>query len=194
MASENRDKITFRGLDSAINDRMEYVEKVCRADPNCHNQCKLKIYDFDGRRSIWGGECGRYELTRNKGPKKENFFELRQKVWQNYMAGVYEELQGQPIMEVDKRSTVGMQRALYAYQTDILWAHFFDQLGFRLVLTPPTNMHISKVGIEAMVAETCYPVKVSHGHVKELTGQTRYLFVPTIINMSTPESSEEGFF
>ena len=185
---------TFRGLDSAIKDRMEYVEKVCRADPHCHNRCKLKIYDFDGRRSIWGGECGRYELTRSRGPRKENFFELRQEVWQAHMAGVYTELQGEPLMEIDNRPTVGMQRALYGHQLSIMWAHFFDQLGFRLVLTPPTNAHISKMGIETVMAETCYPVKVSHGHIKELMGKTKYLFLPSIITMPTPQPSEVGYF
>jgi len=185
---------TFRGLDSAIKDRMSYTEKVCRADPNCHNQCKLKIYDFDGRKSVWGGECGRYELIRGKGPKQENLFKLRESLWHNYMLGLYEEIKEEPLMEVDGRPTVGMQRALYFFQTGVLWAHFFDRLGFRLVMTPPTNMHISSAGIEAMTAETCYPVKVSHGHVKELVGRTRFLFLPTIIDMPTPEASEKGYF
>ena len=194
MFQENKNESTFRGLDSAINDRMNYKEKICHADPQCHNQCKLKIYDFDGRRSIWGGECGRYEAAKIRGKKKENFFELRQKIWQPYMDGVYEELRGEPLMEVDNRPTIGMQRALYGLQTDILWAHFFDQLGFRLVLTPPTNSKISKVGIEKMMAETCYPVKVSHGHIAELIGNTRYLFMPTMISMPTPEPSETGFY
>ncbi len=194
MLLENKNKSTFRGLDSAINDRMNYKEKICHADPQCHNQCKLKIYDFDGRRSIWGGECGRYEVAKIRGEKKENFFELRQKIWRPYMDGVYQELRGKPLKEVDNRPTIGMQRALYGLQTDILWAHFFDQLGFRLVLTPPTNSKISKVGIEKMVAETCYPVKVSHGHIAELIGNTSYLFMPTMINMPTPEESETGFY
>jgi len=194
MLQENKTKSTFRGLDSAINDRMNYKEKICHADPQCHNQCKLKIYDFDGRRSIWGGECGRYEMAKIRGLKKENFFALRQKIWQPYMDGVYEELKEEPLMEVDNRPTVGMQRALYGLQTGIFWAHFFDQLGFRLVLTPPTNSKISEVGIEKMMAETCYPVKVSHGHIQELIGKTKYLFMPTIINMPTPEPSETGFY
>jgi predicted nucleotide-binding protein (sugar kinase/HSP70/actin superfamily) len=38
-------------------------------------------------------------------------------------------------------------------------------------LTPPTNQQISKAGIESMVAETCYPVKVAHGHGKEIGGK-----------------------
>ncbi|MBW2047246.1 MAG: CoA activase [Deltaproteobacteria bacterium] len=192
MALENRTRTDFRGLASAIDDRMDFTEKICRADPNCHNQCKLKIYDFDGRRSVWGGECGRYELTRSRGRKKRDFFVLRQEIWETHMEGVYEELKGEPMMEVEGRPTVGLQRALYGYLNPVLWAHFFDRLGFRLVLTPPTNTHISKIGIETMVSETCYPVKVSHGHVKELIGKTRYLFLPTAVNMPTPVEREKG--
>jgi len=194
MAMEGRSASTFRGLTSAIQDRMHFTEKVCTADPNCHNQCKLKIYDFDGRRSIWGGECGRYELIRGKGQKQDNLFKVRDEIWSTYMVGVYEELKGDALPDVDGRPTVGMQRALYTLQTGVLWAHFFDRLGFRLVLTPPTNSHTVSCGIESMTAETCFPVKVSHGHVKELAGKTAYLFLPGLITMQTPRDREAGFY
>ena len=194
MKTENRSESSFRGLMRAVNDQMDFKEKVCNADPNCHNQCKLKIYDFDGRKSVWGGECGRYEVTRSKGQRKENFFELHENYRQTYMSGLYNVLEGEPIMEVDGRPTVGMQNSLYTLQTCVLWAHFFDYLGFRLVLTPATNNRISGLGIEAMTAETCFPVKVSHGHVKELAGKTRHLFLPVIINMPTPVDSEKGYY
>ena len=45
-----------------------------------------------------------------------------------------------------------------------------------------------------MVAETCFPVKVSLGHVREMIGHTRYLFLPTLIDMPTPDPSEKGFY
>jgi len=194
MRMEERAETSFRGLDSAIDDRMSCTEKTCQADPGCHNQCKLKIYDFDGRRSVWGGECGRYELTRARGGAKPDYFALRQEIWETYMAGVYQKLEDGPMMEADGRPTVGMQRALYGHQNAVLWAHFFDRLQYRLVLTPPTNPQISKIGIETMVAETCYPVKVSHGHVKTLMGKTAYLFIPTMIDMATPTPDEKGSF
>jgi predicted CoA-substrate-specific enzyme activase len=193
-AVENRSKSTFRGLASAIHDRMDFTEKVCSADPNCHNQCKLKIYDFDGRRSVWGGECGRYELIRGKGQRQDNLFKVREEIWSTYMLGVFEEIKGEAQLKVEGRPTVGMQRSLYTLQTGILWAHFFDKLGFRLVLSSPTNSHIASTGIESMTAETCFPVKVSHGHVKELMGKTAYLFLPSIITMPTPRDEETGFY
>ncbi|MCF8127607.1 MAG: acyl-CoA dehydratase activase-related protein, partial [Deltaproteobacteria bacterium] len=89
---------------------------------------------------------------------------------------------------------VGMQRALYGQQDALLWAHFFDRLGYRLVLTPPTNAQLSRMGIEAMTAETCYPVKVSHGHVKALVGQTAFLFLPSVVDMGKSEDKEKGFY
>ncbi len=193
MRLEGKTTSGFRGLDQAISDRMDHEEKICQADPQCHNQCKLKIYDFDGRRSVWGGECGRYEVKIGKGRKTQNFFELRERIWAKHMAHAYEVLKDGPMMEAGGRPTVGMQRALYGLQSAILWAHFFDRLGYRLVLTPPTNAHIAKAGIETMVAETCFPVKVSHGHVKELVGMTKYLFLPVMINMPTPVKSEVGY-
>jgi predicted nucleotide-binding protein (sugar kinase/HSP70/actin superfamily) len=87
-----------------------------------------------------------------------------------------------------------MQRALYGIHSSVLWAHFFDRLGFRLVLTPATTQQISRTGIESMVAETCYPVKVSFGHVRALAGKTRFLFLPTLIDMPVPNPSEVGYY
>jgi predicted CoA-substrate-specific enzyme activase len=194
MQAEGKDRSAFRGMQSAIHDRMNFKEKVCRADPNCHNQCKLKIYQFDNRRSIWGGECGRHELARARGKGKDDFFKLRRMLWETHMAGVYTELEDQPLMEIEGRPTIGMQRALYGHHTAILWAHFFDRLGYRLVLTPPTSARISTRGVEKAVEGVCYPVKVSYGHIELLAGKTRYLFLPSLIKMPTPRPSETGFY
>jgi predicted CoA-substrate-specific enzyme activase len=194
MRLKENSETTFRGIEAAVADKMDYVEKTCRADGQCHNECKLKIFNFDGRRSIWGGECGRYESVKSKHRKKGNFFELRDNIWQEHMTGVYAELKEEPILELDGRPTVGMMRALYGLQTSVFWGHFFDRLGLRLVLTPPTNQQIARAGIEAMLAETCFPVKVSHGHARQLLDKTRFLFLPTLIDMPTPVPSERGFY
>ena len=194
MQSEGKDRSAFRGMQSAIHDRMNFTEKVCRADPNCHNQCKLKIYQFDDRRSIWGGECGRYERVRNHNQGKDDYFKLRRMLWETHMAGIYEELKDQPLLEIEGRPTIGMQRALYGHHTAILWAHFFDRLGYRLVLTPPTNSRISTKGVEKAVDGICYPVKVSYGHIAHLAGKTKALFIPTLVKMATPRPSETGFY
>lgn len=194
MGSSKGESKRSRDIESAISDRMEYTEKICTVDQLCHNQCKLKIYDFDGRRSVWGGECGRYDVVRNTGKKETNFFKLRDDILHQYIAGLYDVISDEPRPEIDGKPTVGIQRSLYTLQTAVLWIHFFDRLGFRAVLTGPTNTHISEMGIESMTAETCYPVKVSHGHVKELIGKTKYLFLPVLVDMETKAENEKGFY
>ena len=55
MSRPPRGASRFRGLGSVINDQLTYKEKVCRARQDCHNQCKLKLYNFAGRKAVWGG-------------------------------------------------------------------------------------------------------------------------------------------
>jgi predicted CoA-substrate-specific enzyme activase len=193
----------FRDIDEAINDRLDYKETVCRADPQCHNECKLKIYSFSGRKSIWGGECGRYEVRGRYDERKEDYFKARDVIWEKHMAGLYHDLgelksgaqeDSRVVYQVDGRPTIGMQRALYTHQIALFWASFFDHIGLRLVLTPKTNDRISKLGIESMTTETCYPVKVSHGHVIDLLGKTRYLFLPNIIDLPPQDEDKNNFF
>jgi predicted CoA-substrate-specific enzyme activase len=194
MTAGKTSKSSFRGLESSVGDCMDYTERICSADGNCHNMCKLMVYDFGGRKSVWGGECGRYEMTRCLTHRKENLFERREKIWQASMSGLYEELKDEPLLESGGMPTIGMQRSLYTIHTAVLWANFFNYLGFRLVLTPPTNNRISSMGIEAMTAETCHPVKVSHGHVRYLQGKTSRLFLPVLIDMPTQGEHERGFY
>jgi len=202
MAKQNKQGSSFRGIDEAISDTLDYKEAICHADPQCHNKCKLKIYNFSGRKSVWGGECGRYEVRGQYGEKREDYFTLRDTIWERHLQGLYYELEDlkrdseqdrRAVFEIDGRPTVGMQRALYNHQLALFWASFFDGIGYRVVLTSKTNDRISKLGIESMTTETCFPVKVSHGHVIDLLGKTKYLFLPNIIDLPSQVEKTNNF-
>ncbi|MEE9121077.1 MAG: acyl-CoA dehydratase activase [Syntrophobacteria bacterium] len=193
----------FPGLDTLIQAKISNKEKICRADKNCHNECKLKIYDFGGRKSIWGGDCGRYEMRGDRKEKEEDWFKKRELLFLDYLKGNSVDLaalrsQGLAANQVqesfDGKPTIGIPRALHMLQHSILWSHFWTKLGFAVVLSPKTDQEIAVAGIESMTSETCYPIKVFQGHVKTLMGQTRYLFLPTTINLDTPQPEEAGFF
>ncbi len=186
-------KSIFRGLDELINDKMDYKETICRADKNCHNECKLKIYNFGGRKSVWGGECGRYDVAKPGTIIEKDYFKERETIFYKHIQGKYLELD-ELDHYTDGKPTVGIQQALYFHQLGIFWTNFFWELGFMCVFSPQTNHKISIAGIESMTSETCYPVKVSHGHVKFLMDKTKYLFLPTMIDMRTPNEKETGFF
>ncbi|PJB42001.1 MAG: CoA activase, partial [Deltaproteobacteria bacterium CG_4_9_14_3_um_filter_44_9] len=52
------------------------------------------------------------------------------------------------------------------------------------VFTEMSNKKIIHQGVESVVAETCFPIKVSHGHILELIEKgVKRIFLPSIINM-----------
>jgi hypothetical protein len=65
---------TLDGLGAAAT---SFTERVCRADAACRNECKLRVYDFMGRSSVWGGECGRYEVGRRGAARRPDLFAER---------------------------------------------------------------------------------------------------------------------
>jgi predicted CoA-substrate-specific enzyme activase len=194
---------TFRGLDNLVNDCMEFKETICRADSSCHNMCKLKVYDFGGRKSIWGGECGRYDVARGGEDVKPNYFTLRQEIFDRHLhEGIISLEEWEQVLQSKQPSdmtyngqaTIGLQRTLYFYQQGVFWTHFFQNLGLQVVVSPITTPQIAMWGIESMTAETCFPIKVSHGHVKSLWPKTAYIFLPTMMTMRTATKEEKGYF
>ncbi|MDH3775128.1 MAG: acyl-CoA dehydratase activase, partial [Deltaproteobacteria bacterium] len=142
----------FPGLDPLIQANISNKEKICRADKNCHNECKLKIYDFGGRKSIWGGDCGRYEMRGDRKEREEDWFKKRELILLDYLKGNsvdLAELRSQNLAanqvqeSFDGKPTIGIPRTLHLLQHSILWSHFWTKLGFAVVLSPKTDQEIS---------------------------------------------------
>ena len=79
---------------------------------------------------------------------------------------------------------IGIPRVLHFYELLPFWTAFFDELGFGVVLSETTNPRLIYRSVENVVAETCFPVKVVHGHILDLMDKgVRQIFLPSIINM-----------
>ena len=183
-----------RDLERLAQLEVNYSETVCKADKKCHNECKLKVYNFGGRKSIWGGDCGRYEVSRYDGVQQQNFFEERQQLFlQALEEKCFLSLESVGTDQQTK-PTVGVPLALHSLEWGILWGHLLAELGFPVRFSPRTNNKLVLSGLESMTAETCFPVKVFHGHVRHLLEACDYLFLPNVINMPTPTEEETGFF
>jgi predicted CoA-substrate-specific enzyme activase len=183
-----------RSLERLARAEVQCSETICKADKKCHNECKLKVYDFGGHKSIWGGDCGRYEAGRYGGTQQTNYFLERQQVFQDA-----QEEEGLACFEVARshspsRPTVGIPLALHSLEWGVFWSHLLAELGFTVLFSPRTNNKLVLTGVESMTAETCFPVKVFHGHVHYLLDRVEYLFLPNVIDMPTPQVKETGFF
>ena len=144
----------------------------------CSNQCEIRKVVIEGEKKplFYGGRCEKYEVEERKGKGRgiPNLFEERTRL----LLGDYRE---EPD---DGRITIGIPRGLMIfYQQFPFWRTFFKELGFRLVLSSPSNRQLVTKSLEMLVAETCFPVEVIFGHVHELLDRNvDYVFIPFVIN------------
>ena len=68
------------------------------------------------------------------------------------------------------------------YENYPFWYTLFTDLGFRVILSPPSTHKIYEMGIESIPSESeCYPAKLAHGHIKWLIEQNvDFIFYPCI--------------
>lgn len=184
----------IRDLERLAQVQVGFTETVCRADKKCHNDCKLKVYNFGAHKSIWGGECGRYEMSRYDGPQQINLFQERRQLFQEALEEKDISTLEPARIDTQTGPTIGVPFALHSLEWGIFWGHLLAELGYSVRFSPPTNNRLALSGLESMTAETCFPVKVFHGHVRYLAEQTDYLFLPNVIDMPTAKPEEQGFF
>lgn len=65
-------------------------------------------------------------------------------------------------MDEARRGVVGIPRVLNMYENYPFWHTFFTKLGYRVILSPPSNRKIYELGIESIPSESeCYPAKLA---------------------------------
>ncbi|MBM3156185.1 MAG: CoA activase [Chloroflexi bacterium] len=145
---------------------------------HCPNHCDVKRVLIGGKQeSFYGGICDRYELKRGDTEHKDlpDLF----KEWEDLFFSYYKEDEFTPGSPV-----IGIPRILMFFEQFPLWAAFFKQLGIRVVLSDKTNSRLIHRGLQEILAETCYPVKVAYGHMVNLIEKgIDYIFLPCVIDL-----------
>ncbi|MDK2822569.1 MAG: hypothetical protein PWQ67_1365 [Clostridia bacterium] len=84
---------------------------------------------------------------------------------------------------------IGIPRALNYYKYFSLWKTFFENLGAKVIFSPPTNRAILDQGAKYVVDEACLPVKVYFGHINYLKDKVDYIFAPRLVSVEKKEFS-----
>jgi predicted CoA-substrate-specific enzyme activase len=167
-------KSSFVGFD--LTDR-EYEVKSFECQ-HCPNHCDIKKISIGGEfKSFYGGICDRYELKAEKSAAQvlPDLFKEREEMLMSY----YKEDQLAPGSPV-----IGIPRVLMFFEQFPLWAAFFQELGVKVVLSDKTNRRLIHRGLQEVLAEACYPVKVAYGHVANLIEKgVDLIFLPSIIDL-----------
>lgn len=140
----------------------------------CNNNCLLTINEFsDGSRFVSGNRCERGAGIEIKNEDIPNLYDYKYKRIVGYK---------QPNGIEYTRGTVGIPRVLNMYENYPFWFTFFDQLKFRVELSPRSSKKIYELGIETMPSESvCYPAKLVHGHIMSLVNKNvNFIFYPCI--------------
>ncbi|MBP5519383.1 MAG: 2-hydroxyacyl-CoA dehydratase, partial [Treponema sp.] len=168
-----------------------HVELDLRRCGKCQNNCLLTINTFstgdEKRTFITGNRCekgaeieGTVIDASNKkntglddddaGPLP-NLFEWKYKRLFNYVPRKPEDA---------PMGDVGIPRVLNMYENYPLWFTFFNELGFRVILSQRSSRTVYEKGLETIPSESvCYPGKISHGHVVSLLQRgIKFIFYP----------------
>jgi predicted CoA-substrate-specific enzyme activase len=172
----------FRGYDLG---RVNFTtrEFVCQA---CSNFCDMKEFNIEGQRTYWGDKCSdkfRKRARTDRQPVIEDLIEWREKL--------LEEVQLPP--RGGGVRTVGIPRTMFYYDRFPFWCAYFQELGFDVVVSSPTDRKISMAGEELAIAQPCFPVKVAHGHVQDLLEKcVDYVLLPNTVNVEGPDDGLES--
>ena len=151
----------------------------------CSNQCEIRKVKIEGEKKslFYGGRCEKYELDERKGRGEgiPNLFEERTKL----LLGDYKE------ERKEGQINIGIPRGLSIFYQDFpFWRTFFQELGFNVVLSKPSDRQLVTKSLEMLTAETCFPVEVIHGHIHDLLEKNvDYVFIPFVI---TSKASEDN--
>lgn len=178
IAKENHERTgkptTFRGYDI---DSVDYSLKefACNA---CSNQCDIQEFSVEGSKTYWGDKCS----DKFRKAIKTGITSVTKDIFKEREILLYDAFNRYHSDENSSKKTMGFPRAMYFYDRLPFWSAFVGELGFKMVLSDPTNKHIVRQGIESVVAEPCFPIKVSHGHVLNLMEKnTDYILLPSMI-------------
>jgi predicted CoA-substrate-specific enzyme activase len=174
----------FRGWDLGQVD-YRIREFTCQG---CENRCDMQEFRVEGEKTYWGDQCGDRYRRRSKVEQRPVIDDLV-KQRREWLVEGHE-------LGTGRRGTVAFPRALYFYDRFPYWSAFFRELGFGVEISPETNRAIAHEGVEATVAEPCFPIQIAHGHVQAALAieEADFVFIPNYVNAEAENDEIQSFF
>ncbi|MFH0811701.1 MAG: acyl-CoA dehydratase activase [Pseudomonadota bacterium] len=175
LALEQKDNASssFKGFD--LSEREYHLSSFeCNG---CPNMCEIRKLEVKGEKTLfYGGRCEKYEVERKKKDVSHipDLFGERDKLLYQFEA--------ENDLLPASAPVIGIPRVLFFYDLLPFWATYFNTLGFRIILSEKTTPKLIREGVETIVTETCFPIKVTYGHVLDLINKNlKTIFLPSII-------------
>jgi predicted CoA-substrate-specific enzyme activase len=175
MKERTWEKSGFKGFD--LSKRQYAIDTFeCKG---CENLCEIRKVTCEGETPLYyGSRCEKYDVVRKVQKKAvADLFKLREE-------HLYKE--HTPTAE-GTGDVIGIPRILNMHELLPFWKTFLNELGFSVVLSDATNKKVVKAGVENIIVESCFPIKLAHGHILNLIGKgVKRIFIPSIIDLKKP--------
>jgi predicted CoA-substrate-specific enzyme activase len=181
---------SFKGFDLSKRD-YEIKSFPCKG---CDNLCEINRVQVEGEKEplYYGSRCEKYDVKRKKNSSSgmPDLFaereELLTKAHREY------EARGKGLGARGKR--IGIPRIFFFHDFIPFWSTLLWELGFEVELSGSTNRQIISKGVESILAESCFPHKVAHGHIRDLMEKNvDAVFLPSFINFNPDSESVRSF-
>jgi len=165
----------FKGLQKVVDSECALSTFVCQG---CDNNCTITRMHLTGEKAtFYGSRCDRYDSTISQARQKTYFDEREKLLFREYQEGSGSGL------------SVGIPRALLVYDYAPLLIGFLNALGVRVVLSRGTTKEIMEQAVELSYTDSCFPLKLLHGHVATLN-DADYILYPCAIRLGKKEGDE----
>jgi len=165
----------FRGFRSTIDSEPKLSTFICK---HCDNNCTItRMQMSDEKPTFYGSRCDRYDSTISKGKVKTFFDEREELLFREYKP------------DSGTGPSVGIPRALFVYDYAPLLIGFLNALDARVVLSNKTTKETIENSVELSYTDSCFPLKLLHGHAASLK-DTDYILYPCAIRLGEKEGDE----
>lgn len=170
----------FRGFATVAGTSYRLTNFNCK---KCENSCAISVMNTsEGAKLYYGSRCDLFDAgTGAKAERGHTAFSERERL---LFAG-YGPAQ-------DHQVVVGVPRALLSLDLAPMLSAFLQDLDIGFRYSEPTNKQIIESSLELAYTDSCFPIKLLHGHVAQLLGQgARFVLVPNAIRMAARQGDED---
>ncbi|MFP3899198.1 MAG: acyl-CoA dehydratase activase-related protein, partial [Dehalococcoidia bacterium] len=163
----------FKGFQQVVDRECKLTTFVCKG---CDNNCTITRMEMPGEEpSYYGSRCDKYDAIASHA-RRETFFDKREQL-------LFRDFK----KDSGTGPSVGIPRGLLVYDYAPLLIGFLNALDARVVLSSQTNSEIMEQAIELGYSDSCFPLKLLHGHAAMLK-DTDYLLYPCAIRLGEKET------
>jgi predicted CoA-substrate-specific enzyme activase len=165
----------FRGFQTVIDAECSLAAFTCNG---CDNNCAItQMKTTNEKPTFYGSRCDKYDATLTQS-RKSTFFDERE----NLLFREYKENSGTGPL-------VGIPRALLIYDYAPLLIGFLNALDAKVVISNKTNKEVMEQSSELAYTDSCFPIKLLHGHAGSLK-DVDFMVFPCAIRLGRKEGNE----